>query len=95
VRVVLPHLSPLRRDYRINELHATKYEYNNIENFLLPITFLKHSGHSSLRHYSYTDVTQRTIFRKRRGLSILILISASNINILYGYNYKQSDGTKL
>jgi len=52
VRVVFPHFSPLRRGFRINELHATKYEYNIIENFLLPITFLKHSDHSSVRHCS-------------------------------------------
>jgi hypothetical protein len=36
VRVVLPHFSPLRRSFRINELHATKYEYNIIEK--LPAT---------------------------------------------------------
>lgn len=64
VRVVLPHFSPLRWSFRINELHATTYEHNIIENFLPPITFLKHRDHSNYRHYSDTNVTQRIIFRK-------------------------------
>jgi hypothetical protein len=52
------------------------YEYNILENFLPPITFLKHSDHSNLWHYSDINVTQRIIFRKLRGLSVLILITA-------------------
>lgn len=69
VRVVLPHFSPLRRSFRINELHATKHDYNIIENFLLPVTFLNHTVHSSFRHCSDINVTQR-------GLSVLIPINA-------------------
>jgi len=64
VRVELPHFSPLRRVFRINELHATKYECNIIENLLPPITFLKCSDHSNFRHYRDINVSQRIISRK-------------------------------
>jgi hypothetical protein len=30
VRVVVPHFSPLRRSFRIDELHATKYQSNSL-----------------------------------------------------------------